>query len=218
MDYSTISTDPDLPTGTSPWGSPRVERGTFPTSNNDIPSSPLPGQEQSADVGRVRNGEPQSPDLSAQLQSAQLGDPDYPEEHPPFGVHQSPNVQQQQSPTPAQYQTGARQDSRPPAPAYRIQGKITGLERTGKKDPILRFDVHVGLPLRLFYAYAVANSCFALKPDQYPQVPHDSVPRCASDPFRICQARRPPSLRQPGSSGPCRAIASDAGRCRYRGG
>jgi hypothetical protein len=158
MDYSTITTDPDLPTGTSPWGSPRAERGTFPTSNNDIPSSPLPGQEQSADAGRGHNEEPQSPDLSAQLQSAQLGDPDYPE-HPPFGVHQSPIVHQQQFATPAQYQTGARQDSRPSAPVYKIQAKITGLERTGKKDPILRFDVHVSLPFRLCCAYAVANSC-----------------------------------------------------------
>jgi hypothetical protein len=147
MDYSTISTDPDHPAGTSPWASPRPER-TFPTSNNDIPSSPLPGQEQSAEgFGRGGVVEPQSPDLSAQLQSAQLGDPDYPGEHPPFSVHQSPNLHQQQSLTPAQYQTGARQEPRPPAPTYRIQAKITGLERTGKKDPILRFDVHVCLPL-----------------------------------------------------------------------
>jgi len=146
MDYSTIANDPDHPTEASPWGSPRAERGTFPTSNNDIPSSPLPGQEQFADeTGRDRNGEPQSPDLSAQLQSAQLGDPDYPQEQSPFAAHQSPNAQQQ-SPTPAHYQTEQRQTSRPPAPTYKIQGKITGLERTGKKDPILRFEVHVGLP------------------------------------------------------------------------
>jgi hypothetical protein len=26
---------------------------------------------------------------------------------------------------------------------YKLQAKITGLERTGRKDPILRFDVHV---------------------------------------------------------------------------
>jgi hypothetical protein len=147
MDYSVISSDPDHPTGSSPWGSPRAERETFPTSNNDIPSSPLPSQAQSAeDLSGGRNGEPQSPNLSAQLQSAQLGDPAYPEEHPPFGAPHPPNAQQQQPPTPAQYQTGARQTSRPPAPIYKIQAKITGLERTGKKDPILCFDVHVGLP------------------------------------------------------------------------
>ncbi|OQD88067.1 hypothetical protein PENANT_c004G00367 [Penicillium antarcticum] len=145
MDYSAISNDPDHPADGSPWGSPRAERGAFPTSNNDIPSSPLPGQEQSAeDVGRGQIEEPQSPDLSARLQSAQLGDPDYAGGHSPFAAH-SPNAQQQ-SPSPAQYQASARQTSRPPAPFYKIQGKITGLERTGKKDPILRFDVHTNIP------------------------------------------------------------------------
>ncbi|KAJ5146243.1 Retromer complex Vps17 [Penicillium bovifimosum] len=146
MDYSAISNDPELPTGSSPWGSPRVERG-FPTSNNDIPSSPLPGQAQSAqDLSGGGNGEPQSPNLSAQLQSAQLGNPDYPEEHPPFGAPHTPDTQKQQSATPAEHQTGARQTSRPPAPIYKIQAKITGLERTGKKDPILCFDVHTNIP------------------------------------------------------------------------
>lgn len=146
MDYSTITNDPDHPTDGSPWGSPRAERGTFPTSNNDIPSSPLPGQEQSADQsGRGLNGEPQSPDLSAQLQSAQLGDPDYPQEQSPFAAQQSLSPQHQ-SPNPAHYQTEQRQNPRPSGPTYKIQGKITGLERTGKKDPILRFEVHVGLP------------------------------------------------------------------------
>ncbi|KAJ5354103.1 hypothetical protein N7541_006667 [Penicillium brevicompactum] len=146
MDYSTITNDPDHPTEASPWGSPRAERGTFPTSNNDIPSSPLPGQEPFADQsGRGLNGEPQSPDLSAQLQSAQLGDPDYPQEHSPFAAQQSLNPQQQ-SPAPAHHQTEQRQPPRPAGPTYKIQGKITGLERTGKKDPILRFEVHTNIP------------------------------------------------------------------------
>lgn len=37
------------------------------------------------------------------------------------------------------------QPAKPTAPQPRLQAKITGLERTGKKDPIFRFDVHVGL-------------------------------------------------------------------------
>ncbi|CAG8123598.1 unnamed protein product [Penicillium olsonii] len=146
MDYSTITNDPDHPSEGSPWGSPRAERGTFPTSNNDIPSSPLVGQEQVADqTDRALSAEPQSPDLSAQLQSAQLGDPDYPQEQSPFATQQSLNAQQQ-LPGPAHHQTEQRQASRPPAPTYKIQGKITGLERTGKKDPILRFEVHTNIP------------------------------------------------------------------------
>lgn len=148
MDYSAISHDPENPAGTSPWGSPRADRTTFPTSGNgDIPSSPIPGQDPSAGLAE---GSDVSPDLSAQLQSAQIGDPDYAGEQPPFATQQSPNASQQQSQQPARYQTGVRQTSRPPAPVYKIQGKITGLERTGKKDPILRFDVHVS---RLLYSW-----------------------------------------------------------------
>ncbi|KAJ5586402.1 hypothetical protein N7450_006189 [Penicillium hetheringtonii] len=149
MDYSAITNYPDHPTGSSPWGSPRADRSTFPTSNNnDIPSSPLPGQEQSADNGESgQDQNDQAADLSAQLQSAQLGDPDYLEGQSPFATQQSPNAEQR-SQLPARYQTGARQNSRPPAPVptYKIQAKITGLERTGKKDPILRFDVHTNIP------------------------------------------------------------------------
>lgn len=162
MDYSAISSDPDHPADASPWGSPRPDRTTFPTSGtSDIPSSPLPGQAQSAEgLEGGHDGEPQSPDLSAQLQSAQLGDPDYPEEQPPFATQQSPNADQHQSQSAARYQTGLRQqNARPSAPVYKIQGKITGLERTGKKDPILRFDVHVGrLHDRDRCAQTMANS------------------------------------------------------------
>lgn len=144
MDYSAISSDPDHPAGASPWGSPRADRNTFPTSSNsDIPSSPLPGQVQSAEEEGNGGPVPQSPDLSAQLQSAQLGDPDYAEGQSPFSPQQHSDTDQQQSQVPAQYQTGLRQPSQPRAPTYKIQAKITGLERSGKKDPILRFDVHV---------------------------------------------------------------------------
>lgn len=41
--------------------------------------------------------------------------------------------------------TAEAQPAKPTAPQPRLQAKITGLERTGKKDPILRFDVHVSL-------------------------------------------------------------------------
>ncbi|KAJ5908388.1 hypothetical protein N7495_001070 [Penicillium taxi] len=143
MDYSSISHDPDLPADASPWGSPRPDRTTFPTSGHaDIPPSPL-GHDHSTDDVENHDVEPQSPDLSAQLQSAQLGDPDYADDHSPFAA---PNPDHQQSQLPARYQTGARQHSRPPAPAYKIQAKITSLERTGKKDIILRFDVHTNIP------------------------------------------------------------------------
>ena len=138
MDYSAISSDADHPPGSSPWGSPRADRTTFAAaSNNDVPSSPLPPQEQAPpDAGHQR----ESPDLSERLQSAQLGDPDYAVEQPPYG---SQSGEQQRSQLPARYQTAARQHPKQPTPVYKIQAKITALERTGKKDPVLRFDVHV---------------------------------------------------------------------------
>jgi hypothetical protein len=48
----------------------------------------------------------------------------------------------------AQQQQGQQhqQLARRPQPQYKLQAKITGLERTGRKDPILRFDVHTNLP------------------------------------------------------------------------
>ena len=59
--------------------------------------------------------------------------------------------QQQQPPKPAPEQAQRvheqHQPRKPPPPQFKLQAKITGLERTGRKDPILRFDVHVRLPL-----------------------------------------------------------------------
>ncbi|KAB8264095.1 hypothetical protein BDV32DRAFT_92370 [Aspergillus pseudonomiae] len=153
MDYSAISHDPDHPAGTSPWASPRPTQTTFPTSSiNDIPSDPLappqpPYDAASQPESSLPPGEEQteSPDLSERLQSAQLGDPDYHNEQSQYAAQQQQYAQQPRSQLPARYQTGARQHARP-APLYKVQAKITSLERTGKKDPILRFDVHTNIP------------------------------------------------------------------------
>jgi len=57
---------------------------------------------------------------------------------------QALHAQQHQRGPPGRYhQQGARQGQRPPQ--YKLQAKVTGLERTGKKDPAIRFDIHVGL-------------------------------------------------------------------------
>jgi hypothetical protein len=153
MDYSSLSQDPDHPAGGSPWGSPSPRKDR--ASSSDAPSPPLPPQLQSPygpddgiqgriessspTPGRDESNEPGSPDLSNRLQGAQLNDPDR---------TQQQGAQHHKPQTPARYQTGARQNSKQQsAPQYRLQAKITGLERTGKKDPILRFDVHVSVIL-----------------------------------------------------------------------
>ncbi|KAK3352397.1 hypothetical protein B0T25DRAFT_456617 [Lasiosphaeria hispida] len=56
------------------------------------------------------------------------------------GNHAQPPLPQQHLPQQPQ------QQARRPQPQLKLQAKITGLERTGRKDPILRFDVHTNLP------------------------------------------------------------------------
>jgi hypothetical protein len=173
MDYSTLPNDPDHPAGTSPWSSSPQPNNNIPSfqsrTSTDAPPSPLathspyrpePGSESaqeypSDDNGRRRqysrpetpgegsapeeNGS--SPDLSARLQSPQPGEPgfiDQPEYH-----QQHQYAPQQRSDGPQRYHTGARGGQRQNIPQYKLQAKITSLERTGRKDPILRFDVHV---------------------------------------------------------------------------
>lgn len=177
MDYSTVSNDLEQPGGSSPWAStsPRVDRSTFSHPPSDPSSSPLPGQHQSPNP--QGNGSPtanrfpsvstnvptnsaglasadddtDSPDLSEQLQSAQLGDPDYIGDHEPNPYEQQQAQQaqryaaQQQRHGAARYQSGQRPQR--PITAYKLHAKITALERTGRKDPVLRFDVHVGEPV-----------------------------------------------------------------------
>lgn len=175
MDYSTVSNDLEQPGGSSPWAStsPRVDRSGFSQPTSDISSSPLPGRQQSpnpqgndspvasrfppvsTNVPTTSAGltsaddDTESPDLSEQLQSAQLGDPDYIGDHEPNHYQQQQQHVQQSQRYAAQpqrhgasrYQSGPRQQR--PMPAYKLQAKITALERTGRKDPVLRFDVHV---------------------------------------------------------------------------
>ncbi|KAE8149986.1 hypothetical protein BDV25DRAFT_155246 [Aspergillus avenaceus] len=150
MDYSAISQDPDHPTGTSPWASPRPTQTTFhPSITSDIPPSPLaPDTDRASQPESFRGTVEErsdSPDLSERLQTSQLGDHDHPSEQSSYAAQQH-YAQQPRSQLPARYQTGARQHAKPPAPLYRIQAKITSLERTGKKDPVLRFDVHTNIP------------------------------------------------------------------------
>ncbi|KZF22922.1 vacuolar protein sorting-associated protein 17 [Xylona heveae TC161] len=172
MDYSSLPHDPDNPTGASPWSSsPQANRASFPPSSSDGPSSPFsgpspyssevgPGHQpgyssdqdtaESSAFGRPESaglespseesGEHGKPDLSERLQSPQIGEHDYPGHHQ-VRQHYQENIR----PDPQRYPSG-RQPPRQNQPQYKLQAKITGLERTGRKDPILRFDVHTNLP------------------------------------------------------------------------
>ncbi|KKY22673.1 putative vacuolar protein sorting-associated protein vps17 [Phaeomoniella chlamydospora] len=85
-----------------------------------------------------------------QAMSAQLGDPDYIGEAPPhvYQQYQAQQHQEQRHISPGQVRYQASQAARTPrtVPQYKLQAKITALERTGRKDPVLRFDVYTNLP------------------------------------------------------------------------
>lgn len=172
MDYSASLHDADNPAGASPWGSspgssPQHGRTTFSTIS-DHPSSPTTygyeppaannslSQEHSAlpssafGQPRTTTSEDAEPDADADESTTEATESQISTSRPPvFGQEQRqieapqtlPDQQQpaEQSAPPGQ----ETQSKKPPQPQFRLQAKITGLERTGKKDPILRFDVHV---------------------------------------------------------------------------
>ncbi|KAI0840877.1 vacuolar protein sorting-associated protein Vps17 [Hypoxylon sp. FL0890] len=169
MDYRSSIADDEHPVGASPWGSspsasPRRNDSSFsPLGNEHPPSSPYQytvhdpsngfAQEDPGVNAFRRPGTASStastPAYSASEQSASSQQPEAGEEQ-----------HQQQPATPQQSQTQGRpsgdspssgrqqqqQPQRPRGPQYKLQAKITGLERTGRKDPILRFDVHTNIP------------------------------------------------------------------------
>ena len=150
MDYSSLPNDPEHPGGADPWASsPQHNRTTFaqpPT--NDIPSSPLPPQaspygENSGQYGYLGDQDSQNRPGTA----SENGE----HEHAHSSTQDSPRTQQQPLPQgqreqqrhePQRYHHGTRQQH-PHRPQYKLQAKVTGLERTGRKDPILKFDVYV---------------------------------------------------------------------------
>lgn len=162
MDYSASINDSEHPAEASPWGnspssSPRHNRTAFGALVGDPPSSPFPSASNNGlhDDGGfgASDTEYRRPDTASTVSHTTdeppLADP-Y-SEHPRYSAEQGPlspppqqqqqqqaqQQQQQQPPKPAQ------QPRKPPPPQFKLQAKITGLERTGRKDPILRFDVHV---------------------------------------------------------------------------
>jgi hypothetical protein len=148
MDYS--AHDPDHPGGRDPWASsPQANRSSFgqpPT--NDIPSSPLPSQASPYREGGEQHGYMGDQDAHSRPGTA-----------PENGDHeQEPQRSGQDAPRSAQPQQGQQPQryhgTRPQRQQqhYKLQAKVTGLERNGKKDPVLRFDVYVRLNLTPFDA------------------------------------------------------------------
>ncbi len=154
MDYSAVTADPAL-SGSSPWGSssPQANRSGFSGRGSDGPDSPVAAPRHqhthsqdsiSANPFASEPGtpalpqpQPSSPDIQAARETIQ--------DESAATLAQSPIAYQQQTqpqirPGAARYHN-ARQSR--PVPTYKLQAKVTALERTGRKDPIIRFDVYV---------------------------------------------------------------------------
>lgn len=143
MDYSSIHSE-DHPEGASPWASsPQHNRTSFGDQTSNVPPSPLPPAAQSPYSGG-------DADAAAEHEArAALHGPSIENGHHEGSAQQQVEAQSQPAPQHSYGQGHDRhgqqptQQPRPKAPQYKLQAKITGLERTGKKDPILKFDVYV---------------------------------------------------------------------------
>jgi hypothetical protein len=198
MDYSQAAADPAL-TGSSPWGSssPRADRN-FPGANDSGPDSPARPQHAHTNSQDSISANPfaSEPGTPAVTQHQQLPSPEIPVQQQPHEQPQKPELpppeEQRQQRQAARYHN--QRPQRPP-PAYKLQAKVTALERPGRKDPVIRFDVYVCLS----YYWTCKYTDYL---DKSSQIPHDPIPGRPPHAQRIRQTVRTPHLFQPRSSRP----------------
>ena len=131
--------------------SPYASEGQQASQNDDSDQETLVstnGRYHRLQAGSAPTQNGHSPDLSERLQSPPLTEQgfighQYEQQHQPQPQRQPSYQQPQRATGPNRYQSGNRAAQRQNLPQYKLHAKITGLERTGKKDLILRFDVHV---------------------------------------------------------------------------
>ena len=171
MDYSAGA-------GSSPWASsPQASRQSFGDQVEAGESLPPPavqrGGEESGWSAEQQQQWHQHAQAQAQGQQQYLQQQQTHYQQDPRG-----NEEENRRPHSAARYHGAPPHHQPPqqrqpAPQYKLQAKITGLERTGKKDAILRFDVYVWPVLRMSMSEDNANAAV----DEPTEVPHHSIPR-----------------------------------------
>jgi hypothetical protein len=142
MDYSQVAAEEH--SGASPWASsPQHNRTTFgQSSESDVPSSPLPASSQYDNTAQTHQykGDDDGPfDSHQEAQNAQGSNAQQAHEQPPKQQQAPPQAQQPQQPASQSRYKGRN----PKIPQFKLSAKVTGLERTGRKDPIIRFDVAV---------------------------------------------------------------------------
>lgn len=224
MDYSASIHETEDPAA-SPWGntpgsSPQHDRTSFASLTGDAPVPAFPytpqpsnGDDvfpQSGSITPTAGGEGDFGDAGVAAAAAS--------ETETVSQTAESEAAQSTASTEAPSEEPQQQPRKPPQPQFRLQAKITGLERTGKKDPILRFDVHVSLGHAVSLQRMGLNLTVSPLIDKPASIPHHPVPRCPTSAFRIRQAGRAFDICQPRS--PSSRCSSPDHVCwrRYRGG
>ncbi|KAK8106099.1 Vacuolar protein sorting-associated protein 17 [Apiospora kogelbergensis] len=172
MDYRSTMTDEENPAGASPWGSspPASPRRNPPANYSSLGNEATYGGYESQDPSNGLHHDDLTTNAFARpntasstastheynpsqqgdsAQQPEAGGPSEQEQHGDDTGAAQPAGQEQEQP---QGQSGApigqgqQQGRKSTYPQYKLQAKITGLERTGRKDPIMRFDVHTNIP------------------------------------------------------------------------
>lgn len=154
MDYSVAQNDNDL-IEPSPWGSssPRAPRTPFESSAPDSPTTPtrhgtsdsvssLPGPALDTSHGSL--GQSQVSEASLEGSTRNISE----RQGGQYGQTQQP-VQPVKGQAARYHGQRGHPQPQPPAtqqrivPQYKLTARVTALERSGRKDPVLRFDVYV---------------------------------------------------------------------------
>jgi hypothetical protein len=162
MDYSGATADTDALAGSSPWGSSSPRAGRTPYApapqTPNVPDSPTqqPGHQHthsqdsiSANPFANETGIASPPSNPSEPQTQPSATQEAPAQEVPQAQEQPPQQYAASQPHPQMRPAAARYHSarqQRPVPAYKLQAKVTALERTGRKDPVIRFDVYVRLP------------------------------------------------------------------------
>lgn len=232
MDYSSSIHDGENPAGASPWGSspvasPQASQTTFGAIDGQGPgTSPAfgaPGNSFEADQDDEECGRPRTASTTSDddTRTGETEDEDsgiQGKQHP--GAYNDENVSPSQARDANRFSGDTARASQEQAqvrrstqPQYKLQAKITGLERAAKKDPILRFDVHVSVDLFCSDVPLLRFGSIRLTvTDQPAKIPNNPISRRAPSTLRIRQAGRTSNLRKSRGDGPRRPTTTDIRR------
>ena len=210
MDYSNHTNDTDALAGSSPWGSssPRAGRTPYAPKPPSEPDSPeqTPRHQHSGSQDSI-SANPFASEASATSQALPPPAQEVEREIPADGTAAQPHIQeqrpvQQQAQQPQQTGHLGHSQGRPgatryhpqrqqrPVPAYKLQAKVTALERTGRKDPVIRFDVYVSSYMDL---PAYTDLCRPIFPSSEPLNSETSVAHTlSSSSFQTTSSRQTP--------------------------